>query len=571
MLLPAGLVGAAILAAGSPLTMNAAAVTSKPASKARAAAAAQTCAPSPRPPFFADEVQQPPAAATDRPHHYTFTAAVHHTHRFASSWPPVKTLAYSTANAPMDYLGPTLVTRQGHPVDVKLVNDLPPAGTPIFPFGQPDNRNTLNLHHHGGLQPVSSDGVPAPLGTEVPPGGSYTYHYPNYQAAAPLFYHDHTDMTTGYHTYPGLVGFSPQTDERERSFGLPSGRFEKLYELQDKSFDPVTKELCYSGSFGDLPVVNGTIAPKQQVEPRRYLFTLLNSSGQRFYHLSLKQVAGEPGSAPPITVVASDDGYLRHPVRVRELLIAPGERYRVVVDFHGHRSQQWVLSNDANAPYPGPNTAALIPQLMRFDVDKRLSRPDHSRIPDTIDETNNTEPLVRKVQDARLRTVQAGPKEKDAPELGDANRLLNYLDPPTETPQVGSWEVWAMRNWGGNSHPIHLHLLEMQLIGRWHVGRWDADKKPVPSTIGPFEPAPAYESGPKDVFIADPNYITAWVGKFTIAGTAVWHCHIIPHEDGVMTNGRIEMMRPLVIGHTPQRQLPLVESLKRLDRLVRRP
>ncbi|MGW2375419.1 multicopper oxidase family protein [Kitasatospora sp. NPDC001683] len=458
---------------------------------------------------------------------------------------------------------------------MKIVNALPPAGTPIFPFGQPNNDNPANLHHHGGLQPAPSDGVPAPLGVELPPGDSYTNHYPNDQAAAPLFYHTHTDKLTGYQAYPGLVGFSPHTDERERHFGLPSGEFSKEYELQDKSFAPATKQLCYT-NFGDLPVINGTIAPKQQVEPRRYLFTLLNSSANRFYHLSLRQVGGHRGNhhglPPRMTVVASDDGYLHHPAQVDDLLIAPGERYRVVIDFTGHHTQQWVLANDAPAPYPGPNTAPRIPQLMRFDIGTDVTSPDHSRIPGTLDETNNREPLSAKLREARLRTVQAGVGDvPGAPQLGDKDRLLNYEDPPTETPQLNSWEVWAIRNHGANAHPIHLHLLEMQLVGRWHVGQWDDNGKPVPSSIGPFEPAPAYESGPKDVFIAPPDYITAWVGKFTVPGTAVWHCHILPHEDGTTTNGKIEMMRPLVIGSEPQTQLPRVGTLERLDRLVRQP
>ena len=83
-----------------------------------------SCASSPPVPFFADDVEQQPVAAPDGlfPLHYTFTAAVHFTHRFSSSWPPVKTLAYSTANAPMDYDGPTIVTHRFQPVSVTMVN-----------------------------------------------------------------------------------------------------------------------------------------------------------------------------------------------------------------------------------------------------------------------------------------------------------------------------------------------------------------------------------------------------------------------------------------------------------------
>jgi FtsP/CotA-like multicopper oxidase with cupredoxin domain len=555
--------------------------------KARMAAAPPTCTPGsqqpcicdkslvPPPQFFVDEAQQPPVAKMDRPHHYTLTAAVHYTHHFASSWPASKTLAYSTHNAHMDYFGPTIITREGHPIDVKLANHLPQPGMPIFPtFPTTNNNNTLTLHHHGGLQDAKSDGAPAPLGLEVWPGHSYTYHFPNQQAAAPLFYHDHDDMNTGVHIYPGLIGYSPVTDRREQYFSLPHGRFSKTYSLLSASFDS-NMQLCYS-KWGDMPVINGTIAPKQQVEPRRYLFTFLNESPARFFHLFFQPSAGMSGSPPTMTVVGSDQGYLRHPVRVSDFLLAPGERYRVVVDFTHQKNQQWVLANDAAAPYPGGGGGVPIPQLMRFDVESRKSSPDYSRIPKTIKETNNYLPLHVKLRHARLRIVQAADQLPGGPPanpvLGDENQLLNYTEPATETPQQGSWEVWAVRNYSPDSHPIHLHLIDQpQLLGRWHVGQWTADGRPVPGTVGPFEPAPAYQSGPKDVFDSDPNYITAWVSKFPIKGTTVWHCHMATHEDGINSNGAVEMMRPLVIGHKEPKHLPSVYTLKRLNRLIRRP
>ena len=152
------------------------------------------------------------------------------------------TLGYSTANATVDYLGPTIVTKKGQPVDVTLVNGLPAAGTPMFPFDQPNNNNAVVMHRHGGLQAAADDGSPGQL---IPPGGSRTNHYPNNQAAAPLWYHDHADMTTSYSVYEGLAGFMPNTDNLEPLFNLPSGNFAKAYVLQDKSFN-ADHTLCYT-------------------------------------------------------------------------------------------------------------------------------------------------------------------------------------------------------------------------------------------------------------------------------------------------------------------------------------
>ena len=541
---------------------------------APAAHAAEECgqAPSsPTPTFFKDAVAQPPVAAQDAPGHYTLTAHLG-THQFSSEWPAVPTLGYSTANATVNYLGPTIVTKKGQPVDVKLVNDLPAAPTQMFPFDQPNNNNAVVMHRHGGLQAAADDGSPGQL---IPPGSSRTNHYPDNQAAAPLWYHDHADLTTSYSVYEGLAGFMPNTDNLEPLFNLPGGNFAKAYVLQDKSFN-ADHTLCYTHAnpefFGDLPVVNGTIAPFQQVEPRRYTFTFINGSDSRFYHLSLQQTGGATGaSAPTMTVVGSDSGYVLHPAKVSDLLIAPGERYKMVVDFTGHAGQNWVLANDAATPYPdGDPSVAKIPQLMSFRVSSPLSSPDRSSVPPLIVETNNVIPPAVSLLTARLRTVQAGEKTPGVAQLGDATGLKAFTDPATETPQLGSTEAWAMRNHSPDSHPIHEHLVELRLVGRWPVLKWSTQEpngNAVPLEIGAFQPPGAWESGPKDTFVAPKDMITVWVGTYTIAGTSVWHCHILSHEDSSIQ----EMMRPLVVGNTPQTRLPLIITQAHLGQLIRQP
>jgi spore coat protein A len=549
---------------------------------------------SPRPTFFTDEVGQPPVAAPDSknsssattsgstgsaPTHYTLTAHMG-THSFVTGWPAVPTMGYSTANAKVDYLGPTIVTKKGTPIDVKIVNGLPAAGTAIYPdWGWPINTNNVVLHRHGGLQPVLSDGAPDQV---VAPGASRTNHYPNNQAAAPLWYHDHADRVTSFNVYAGLAGFMPNTDAIEPLYKMPNGAYSKAYVLQDKSFN-ADKTLCYTHAspefFGDLPVINGTIAPKQTVEPRRYTFTFVNGSDSRFYNMSLQPAAGTTGAAPQMTVVGSDSGYLRKPAKVMAQLIAPGERYQVIVDFTG-TSGQWVLSNDAATPYPGTDDAvAKIPQLMRFDVGATVTGTDSSKIPSTILETNNSPSAG--LLTARLRTLQAGEITPGMPLLGNKTGLLDFPAPATETPKLGSTEAWAMRNHSPDSHPIHEHITELQLVGRWPVTAWGhkdasgntlAGQDPVtgnafPVTVGAFQAPGAFESGPKDTFVSPPDFITVWVGQYNIGGTTVWHCHILSHEDGDM----VMMMRPLAVGTATQTQLPVVLTQARLDQLIRQP
>jgi len=540
---------------------------------------------SPSATFFTDEATQQPLATPDATNHYTLSAHLGK-HSFATGWPAVDSLGYNTVNSKgkvveqVNYLGPTIVTKEGTPVNVKVVNNLPPAGTTMFPrfgYGMTPpavaTGNTVVLHRHGGLQAAADDGTPL---ESVAPGGSRTNYYPNNQAAAPLWYHDHTDMVTSFNVYAGLAGVMPNTDSLEPSFNLPAGDFAKSYLLQDKSFN-ADKTLCYTHAspefFGDLPVINGTIAPKQTVEPRRYTFTFTNASDSRFYHLSLK--AAKPTTTtqtPPMTVVGSDSGYVLKPARVNDLLIAPGERYTVVVDFTGHAGR-WVLSNDAATPYPsGDPTVATIPSLMRFDVGTTITGVDRSSVPSTIRETNNQVSATQSLDTARLRTVQAAEKSPGVPQLGNALGVSTFTDPVTETPYQGSTEAWAMRNHSPDTHPIHEHLVELRLVGRWPVTQWGPQDpitgNAVPLAVGAFEAPGAWESGPKDTFVSPADYITVWVGAYTIAGTSVWHCHILSHEDGM--DPMVGMMRPLVVQTTtPQTQLPMIGTFSRLDNLIR--
>ena len=569
--------------------------------------------PSPVTTPFVDNVGQPAVAATDSTNHYTLSAHMD-THSFASGWLAVPTMGYdavrvtgsvNTVLSHMAYLGPTIVTKEGTPIQVTIKNDLP-VGTDLFPQWGMSNQNTTVLHRHGGLQPALSDGTPD---QQVQPGGgTRTNSYPNNQAAAPLWYHDHADMTTSYMVYAGLAGYMPNTDRLEPLFNLPTGDYSKAYVLQDKSFNP-DHSLCYShGSpefFGDTPVINGTISPKQAVQARRYTFTFINGSDSRFYNLSMKAAAGNLSTvAPKLTVVGSDDGYLLKPAPVTSQLIAPGERYKVVVDFTG-TTGNWVLSNNAATPYPGVNNngiasaddaGALLPSLMRFDVSARVG-VDTSWIPPLIPETNNLVPAALSLTTAKLRTVQAGELAPGVPFLGDRKGLYMFHSPVTEIVNQNSTEAWEMRNHSPDTHPMHNHLVEQRLVGRYPVTLWGYNdsmtgklvtgpwgtQDPVtgnafPVTLGAFQAPGAFESGPKDTFVAPPNMVTVYVGTYTIAGDSVWHCHILSHEDMMMSTtsptglpvNSDGMMRPLSIrANTPQTQLPVIGNLNNLTSLVK--
>jgi FtsP/CotA-like multicopper oxidase with cupredoxin domain len=100
----------------------------------------------------------------------------------------------------------------------------------------------------------------------------------------------------------------------------------------------------------------------------------------------------------------------------------------------------------------------------------------------------------------------------------------------TENPTLGDTEDWEIYNFTADAHPIHLHLVRFEVLGRTLF-----DGSPSPNG----NPQP-WETGFKDTVLAYPGEITTIRARFDIVGLYVWHCHIVEHEDN-------EMMRPYVV------------------------
>jgi spore coat protein A len=129
------------------------------------------------------------------------------------------------------------------------------------------------------------------------------------------------------------------------------------------------------------------------------------------------------------------------------------------------------------------------------------------------------------------------------------------MDPATETPKAGSTEIWRIFNLTGDTHPVHFHLVNVQVLARqpFDVEHFMAKKGAVRFT-GPARPADANELGYKETVRMNPMECTTVVMRFDLPPTPfivppsprtggyeyVWHCHILEHEEH-------DMMRPLIV------------------------
>lgn len=455
------------------------------------------------------------------------------------------------------YPGPTIIARKNERVQVKWINSLPlkhllPVDKTIPGAGPnvPEVRSVVHLH--GTVARQGSDGNPMAwfsrgFKTVGPMFERKIYDYPNSQSSATLFYHDHAMGITRLNLYAGLSGAYLLTDAHEASLPLPKGRFDIPLIIQDRSFKK-NGQLFYPSNtippvkgvnpsivpmfFGDTNLVNGTVWPFLNVEPRKYRFRIVNGSNGRFYRMKLS-------SGQPFIQIGSDQGLLAKPVRLKQLTLGPAERADVIIDFSKHKGQKIVLTNDAPVPFPGgtkpnPNTTG---KIMQFRVGHHVTSPDRSRIPEKL----NTIPRLSPAKANRVRWL----KLSSAPDkYGRDVQMLNdkgFFAPSTENPVLGSTEVWNFVNVGTNTHPMHLHLVRFQILSRrsFDVNYYNKTNKIRYS--GPAIPPEPNERGWKDVVKAPPGQITKIIARFVpYTGDFVWHCHILEHED-------YDMMRPLTI------------------------
>lgn len=460
------------------------------------------------------------------------------------------------------YPGPTIVAESNKPIKVKWMNDLPvnphllPVDKTLHGAEGPYEVRTV-VHLHGANVQPNSDGFPEAWFTNNfehvgPAFTNEVYYYPNKQPATTLFYHDHAIGITRLNVYAGLAAGYLIRDEVEESLNLPKGEFEIPLIIQDRTFDPnVNGALFYPSQpdvvtpktpnpsvvpefFGDTILVNGMVWPYLEVRPQRYRFRLVNGSNSRFYNISLQSIVPNASPMPIWKQIGTDGGFLEAPVLLTSLTLAPGERADTIIDFTGCTGS-FEFTNDATAPFPnGDSPDENTSKIMRFDVVLPLAE-DGSEIPTSLTTINWLNP------DDASKTRYPKLIEKMDPQYDRLILLLDDLmwdDPIIQKPRLNTIEVWALVNTTMDTHPIHLHLVQFQILGRrpFSMSEYNSTGKIV--YTGPEVEPDDNEKGWKDTVRANPEEVTRIIARFgDFTGVYPWHCHILEHEDN-------EMMRP---------------------------
>ncbi|MDR7238732.1 multicopper oxidase family protein [Neobacillus drentensis] len=454
------------------------------------------------------------------------------------------------------YPGPTIEVESGEMVYIKWINDLPakhllPVDFTVHGAHKDVPEVRTVVHVHGACVEWESDGYPEAWFTkDFEKVGPYfrrqVYRYDNCQRACTLWYHDHTLGITRLNVYAGLAGFYLIRDQRERLLNLPSGVYEVPLMIQDKTFHqdgslsypkqpkkpvPELETSIVPEFFGNMLLVNGKVYPFLKVEPRKYRFRLLNAANSRFFRLKLD-------SGQRMYLIATERGFMQDPIGVHEILLSPAERAEVIIDFTNLEGKHIIMKNDAQAAFPaGEPVDEDTGTVMQFQVVLPLASVDTSVIPAFLMPVT----LLNEQSSSRSRYLTLDDR------MDSYGREWMLLDnkswdaPISENPKLGSTEIWYLINLTKDSHPIHIHLIDFQVLDRRD---FDVDRYKKEKTIhytGPAHPPEPQERGWKDTVRADPKQVTRIIIKFgPFTGLYVWHCHMLEHED-------YEMMRPFIV------------------------
>jgi spore coat protein A, manganese oxidase len=324
---------------------------------------------------------------------------------------------------------------------------------------------------------------------------------------------------------------------------------------------------------------------------------------------------GTPTNAagPDFFVIGSEGGFLPAPVWVpaaqafdqemltsglANMLVAPAERLDFVVDFTGQAGKDFILYTDAPAPFPagdrdtdhfsgrhgqaktepgeGPDTRVV----MKFVVGSALGTQDLPLAITGQDLSAGLDPFIVPpgvaVQNGTLNLPPGYPVRQLTLNEGfdSLGRLIQLVGPNTINPSIpttygrlygdtptetisrdgfgNAIEVWQIANLTADTHPIHFHLVNVQVLSRqpFDVRRYDG----MPILTGPARNPDPIELGWKETVRMNPGEVTTVIANFKLPSVPfavpasprtggaeyVWHCHILEHEEH-------DMMRPLVV------------------------
>lgn len=389
--------------------------------------------------------------------------------------------------------GPTWIVKPGDEITVNFTNKL----------GEPTNLHTHGFH-------VSPSGNSDNVFVEVADGETFTYQYTlgTDHSAAPYWYHPHHHGMAADQVFAGLYGAIIVED------GDPiPATTERVLVMSDISLQTdgnvagANMMSKMMGREGDILLLNGQVQPTYSSEQNALeRWRIVNSCTSRYMKLSI------PGGTA--TLLGKDSGRYAQPQQVTEFTLAPGNRADVLVQF----GSEPVSLSYTTVPHPdammmGSTTTYTDYPLAQFvptgNTAQALAVPT-SQTPG---------PDLRSETVANQRSFAL-----NMPGMGGMGGMGNMnggftingqafnMDVINTSVNLGTVEEWTIINETTMDHPFHLHVWPMQVLS---IG----DK-----TVSAVEYQDVVNVPAKSRSVVRVHF-----DEFE--GNAVYHCHILDHED----------------------------------------
>lgn len=425
---------------------------------------------------------------------------------------PGKLASTNGFNGP--YLGPTVRTRNGENLSVIYKNNL---------------AESVAIHGHGLHVPGSLDGGPQ---RAIEPGDTLELELPIRQEACTTWYHPHTHNKTAPQTYSGLSGLFIIEDDHSAELRLPKtyGVDDLPLVIQDRTLDRDGKliyevEDADDGFLGDRITVNGITDPLANVPAGLVRLRLLNGSNARYYRFMFSDNR-------VFHAIASDGGFLEEPVPLQEVILTPGERCEIIVDFSDGVNCSLITGpsassnserggNNRNRGRWEPGRLADSFDILEFVVDPSLPLAD-SQLPAILNSI--TRPTVNPdwpVRHFDLFMNERGARRNAAGRQGGLHGVMMGINGAAMDMNVinervaqKQWERWVVRSRDG-SHPFHVHGCSFLMLSQ--------EGKPVADGF----------AGWKDTIRVDDEaeFMVKFDHEATDQFPYMYHCHILEHED----------------------------------------
>jgi blue copper oxidase len=440
--------------------------------------------------------------------------------------------------------GPTLLLNRYEDVSIRVVNQL---------------SDTTTLHWHGLHVAPANDGGPH---NTIAPGAIWNPRFTVLDWASTYWYHPHPHHKTNEHVSLGISGLIIVRDSTEASLQLPRryGIDDFPLVVQSRDFD-VNRQIVVHTAYDSTLMVNATINPYLDVPAQTVRFRLLNGSSERTYRFGMSDTR-------TFHQIGSDGGLLPAPVPMTRLMLSPGERAEILVDFSGQNGRSVYLMNFGSeiqsgiygAAQPGMGPGQTIPgytsnplngrdrSVLQFRIGEPTATPIAS-IPAVL--VPHTPWQASSADTTRTLTFMSsvmGPRAIEGP------FMINdvHFDPDVINERIPfeNVEIWELRNMTPIAHPFHIHDVQFYIL-----------------SINGTAPPPGL-AGRKDVVLVPAgNGVVRFITKFETYHDDVrpymYHCHLLTHEDHGMM-GQFVVSSPLV---SASRDIPSVREHAALQQI----